>query len=349
MRVGFLTEEEAGSLVIQRMILHVVGKGGFVAQPEMAVEQAPFFLDRIKNAAIDGVHIFNKNSATKQLVEAIAAGPDTFENCGQRLARAFSQYHVGASTDGAFFVFQLGTHDPITQLFSLIKYDYRVVLELVNHTGTQHLREVVQAFVREPRAIQKSCMVRIRNGVADELVSAFDRMGRTPDLTDYFGRFLDVARERSDDELSKSLNEALRATLSAVQEYLPHRDVVAALDVGKESLRGRITVDETAIREAVFVAAGSPDDEVVRKVLDIAIDKQLGQRRLRGVEFRPNPEVLAKRPKRKIRTVEGVMVVFPGDEEGQSVRISSDDGGRVITIRTKAELVEDGTLAEGSR
>jgi hypothetical protein len=348
-RVGFITGQEDGSLAIERMILHVVGTDGFTPQPEMAVEQGAFFVERIRNAAVDGVHLFNKGSLTQKLVEEMAARKVPFESGGQGLADSFSRLHVGTSADGAFFVFQLATHDPATKLFSLIKYDYRLVLELVTGKGAQHLREVVQAFVKEPRAIQKSCLIRVRGGIADELVSAFDRMGRTPDLTDYFGRFLDVRRERSDDELSSALNEALRATLSEVQPHLPKRDVIAALEIGKDSLRGRAVVDDSAIREAVFVAAGSPDDEAIRNALDAATDRQLGRHRLGGVAFHANPAVLAKRPRRRIKTAEGVTVVYPGEEEGQSVHIRAEDGGSVITIRTKVELVENDTLADKSR
>ena len=347
--VSFITGQEDAALAIERMILHVVGSTAFSAQPEMAIEQEVFFLERIRNAAIDGVHNFNATSPTKQTLEEMAVGLQTFERGGQTLAASFTRLHVEASTDGAFFVFQLGTHDPKTKLFSLIKYDYRLALELVNRDGAQHLREVVQAFVKEPRAIQKSCLIRVVNDVADDLVSAFDRMGKTPDLTDYFARFLDVRRERSDGELSSALNEALRATLSDVKAHLPNGDAVAALEIGKDSLRGRAVVDDSAIKEAVFVAAGMPEDPNIRATLDHAIDKHLARRRLNGVTFQPDRTILARRPKRRIKTAEGVTVVYPGEEEGHSVHLRPEDGGTVITIRTRARLVENETLPETAR
>jgi hypothetical protein len=96
--VSFITGEEDGSLAIGRMILHVVGSENvFVPQPEMPVEQAAFFLERIRNAAVDGVHNFNQASPTKRLVEEMADASVSFENGGQDLAQSFSRLHVGAS------------------------------------------------------------------------------------------------------------------------------------------------------------------------------------------------------------------------------------------------------------
>lgn len=112
-----------------------------------------------------------------------------FKTGGQELARAFSKAHVEASRDGAFFVFELEVGLPDTVLYSLVKYDYRSAIEFTAKEGRQSLRAIVQAFVTERRAIQKSCFVRVVAGQAETLVSAFDRMGRAPDLTDYFATF----------------------------------------------------------------------------------------------------------------------------------------------------------------
>lgn len=345
--LSFLTDDEATSLTIRRMILHVVGgEEDFEAQAEQdEIEHKAFFLKRIKNAAIDGVHEFQPESDTKQRLEHVAMQQISFERAGQDLSRAFSLAHVGASAAGAFFVFELGVNHQDTSLYSMVKYDYRNVLELVSKAGRQSLRSIVQAFVTEGRAIQKSCLVRVRNGKAEPLVSAFDRMGTSPDLTDYFRKFLGVGRTRSDDELSANLNEMIRSALTTCKPMLPGRNVVAALDRTKESLRGRPIVDESAIREAIFVGCGSPKDQDSRDELNRATTSGLKRHRLTGVEFRPSPGVLAQRPRRQIKTAESVVLSYPGEEEGRSVRKEQQpDGGWIITIRTQRELVEDGTL-----
>lgn len=345
--MSFLTDDEAMSLTVNRMILHVVGgDDDFEAQAEQGeIEHEQFFLERIRNAAVDGVHTFDATSDTKQRLERIARDEISFEDAGQELSRAFSQAHVGTSTAGAFFVFELGVPAQDTVLYSMVKYDYRNVLELVSKAGRQSLRSIVQAFVTERRAIQKSCLVRVRNGHAEPLVSAFDRMGNSPDLTDYFRKFLGVRRTRSDEELSRNLNELLRSTLTACKDILPGRNVVAALERTKESLRGRPIVDESAMRDAIFVGGGSPDSEDARAELERTTTRELKKHRLAGVEFRPSSGVLAQRPRRQIKTAESVILSYPGEEEGRSVRKEQQsDGGWIITIRTQRDLVEDGTL-----
>ena len=277
----------------------------------------------------------------------MARGELEFAHGGQELARAFSRAHVTASRDGAFFVLELGASTAGTMLYGLIKYDYRNALELTDRDGRHRLREIVQAFVTDRRAVQKFCLVRVVDGRAQDEVLAFDRMGKAPDLTDYFGQFL-VRRDRSDAQLSADLNDMLRATLSACKGRLPGQDVVAAMEASKESLRGRERVDEGAMREALLAGCGNPQDEVIRRELDGVATREIRRRRLTGMSFVPSPEVLARKPRRQIRTVERVSVAFPGQEEGRSVSLRRrDDGpGWVITVVTREELVENAAVAD---
>lgn len=336
---------------VRRLILHVVGSGTFVAQEEMTPgNHAPFFLDRIRDAAKDGVHAFDPDSETKTKLERMAQGILPFQEGGQELSRAFANAHVKSSSDGAFFVFELETGQPDTIFYSLIKYDYRSVLELTEENGRHSLREIVQAFVTEPKAIQKSCLVRVVNGRVTEPISAFDRMERPPELTDYFAAFLDVKRVRSDQDLTNDLNEVLRLTLSACRDLVPDNDVPAALEVSKASLRGRQFVDEGSVRDAILIACGRPDDEAVRAQIDRTVTKELARKKLTGIEFRPDLSIISQRPRRRIKTAERVVLDYPGEEENRSVKRDKGSGGSlIITITTKAELLEDVILNPKTR
>ncbi|MCO6415684.1 nucleoid-associated protein [Siccirubricoccus sp. KC 17139] len=347
--MGFLTEEESSCLRINHVILHVVGgKAEFEPQPELCDHvHADFFLGRIRDSAIDSVHRFRDNSETKEKLERIAKGEISFEAGAQDLSRAFSRGHVGSSKDGAFFVFELGATCPNTHLFCMIKYDYRQAIELYDNGGQNALREIVQAFIKEPRAIQKICLVRVIDGVADANVSARDRMGNAPDLTEYFEKFLDVKRERDNSELTRNMSEAVRASLQDCREFLPDGSVATALSAVKETLRTRETVDDEAVREAVLVAAGRPTDENVRAALEKSVNRHLKNKRIFGVVFRPDAQVLGRAPRRFIRTAENVEVTYPGDQEGHAVkRVENSDGSVTISIRTAQKLIEDGVLAE---
>ena len=349
--MGFLSDLETSSLSIKQMILHVVGgKDPFVPQPLMdGLGHIDFFRARILDTAIDGVHRFEEKSETKALLGKIGAGALGFESGGQELSRRFSNDHVGSSRDGAFFVFELGTNNSDVTLFSMIKYDYAQAVELYAKDGKNALRQIVQAFVRERRAIQKSCLVRVINGVVQNQVSAIDRMGDAPDLTDYFQKFLEVVRDRDTNELSQRLNEVLRATLQNCKLLLPAQDVPAALAATKSHLRGRANVDDDAIREAIFVAADRSDDEA-RAELDKVLTRQLRDKKLAGVRFKPDPRTLARPARRKLRTVEGVTLEYPGEQEDRAVaRAPAADGGWTITIKTRQKLVEDVVLPDRIR
>lgn len=327
------------------MIVHVVGgKHDFEPQSALPVDEDPhiaFFLARIVDAAVSPVHKFDANSATKSIINEIAVGGKSFEDGGVALARRFKLDHVGASSGGAFFVFELSTDDPQTSFYSLIKYDYREAVELYADQGKNAFRQIVQAFVKEKRAIQKSCLIRVKDGAADDEVSAFDRMGDAPDLTDYFQKFLEVRRDRDTKELSDRLTSVLRDTLRDCREYLPNNDAKLALNVTKDSLSGRDSVDDEAIREAIFVAAGRPDEEI-RAAIDKSLNRHLKSQKLTGVSFKPDPKTLRRAPRMKVRTVEDVLIEYPGEEENRAVTRTEDEtGGWVITIKTSESLVED--------
>jgi hypothetical protein len=138
--------------------------------------------------------------------------------------------------------------------------------------------------------------------------------------------------------------------LEEVRDHLPDRDVPRALRTAKEALQGRESVDDDAVREEVLVASGRPEGEDVRQSVTKSVDRHLKSRRLTGVSFRPDPAVLRTAARRRMRTAEGVLIEFPGDLEGTTVRREMlDDGGVVITVKTAEKLAEDGTLPDKTR
>lgn len=332
------------------MIIHVVGRPeeAFTPEPEIEVQQEGFFRARIMAEAGDGVHRFTETSVVKYTLEQMARGALTFEAGGQDLARRFREFHVRQSVSGAFFVLELRSDLPDTVFYALIKYDYREAVERAEAEGRSVLRAIVQAFVKERRAVQKFCIVRIRNGSADEVVSASDRMKEAPDLTDYFERYLDVKRSRSNTELSQRLNEALRGAAEEIKSDLPRGDVGGAVARAKVALQGRATVSNEDVVDAILHAAERPADEVVRHRIDRITRRWLRRQNLQEVEFRPDRRTLQVQPRRIIRTAEEVRLEFPAEELGNTVVRQDTPEGVVFTIRP-SRLIEDGTLPNRSR
>lgn len=343
--MSFLTDDEVAGHRVTRMIIHVVGQKDedFVEQPEIDVQEEAFFRARIFSEAADGVHAFKDGSYVRHVLEVMARNEMTFQAGGQNLARRFFDMHVRQTIPGAFFVLQLDGNSPDSRLYALIKYDYREAVELAQEKGRSVLRAIVQAFVKERRAIQKFCIVRVRGGTAEKLVSASDRMKEAPDLTDYFERFLDVSRARGTEELSQKLNEALRQGLEDIKEHLPRSDVGSAVAKAKAALEPRATVSNDDVVDAVMHAADRPDDEAIRDKIEKVVRKQLKRCNLQDVEFRPDRGTLRVRPRRVVRTVEQVRIEFPDEELGNSVIRTETDDGVTFTIHT-SRLLEDGTL-----
>lgn len=342
--MSFLSDEEKEELKLERMILHVVDKAQeFEPQLEIAVQQPEFFKTRIIDQAASALHSFAEDSDVRPLLLEMAQGTRTFEEGGQILASKFRRVHVRQSTSGAFFVIELSNGIDGEKLYALIKYDYRPVVELTHDNGQAVLREIIQAFVKEKNAIQKFCLVRYRGGQIETLVSASDRMGDKPDLTDYFESFLGVARTRSIDELSGRLNEAVRSSLQDLRDHLPDRNVSAAVAKAKAALRGRDIVSNDDVVDSVLHAADRPEAEDIRALFEKVTRSKLRHGKLTDVEFRPNPSVLNVQPRRRVRTVEDVRIEFPFEEVNRSVFYERQGDVEMFTIRTK-RVVENDTV-----
>ncbi|MEG3146534.1 hypothetical protein U1839_17920 [Sphingomonas sp. RT2P30] len=348
--VSFLSEAEIDSLRVERMIIHLIGKQiEFKREPETQVQQEVFFRARIIEQAASAVHRFTEHSNVQPVLRQMGSGAIDFEAGGQELARLFSHDHAPQSTPGAFFVFQIATSIDDDTLYALIKYDYRAVVELAQKDGQNVLREIIQAFVKERRAVQKFCLARYRGGNVEELVSATDRMAEAPDLTDYFENFLGVSRARSTEELSARLNEALRSSFQGVRDYLPNRNVGAALARAKQALQGRGIITNDDVVDAVLHGAERPHDEEVIAQIERVTRSKLKRGNLTDVAFRPDPGTLDVQPRRKVRTAEDVRLEFPEEELGRTVFHQETAEGDVFTVRTSRELVENDTVAIRTR
>ncbi|MFA5964724.1 MAG: hypothetical protein WC804_11960 [Sphingomonas sp.] len=347
--MAFIHEEELAALEIENMILHVVGDSDFHPEPARMVEHADFFIERIRNTDVSSVFEFHPDSQTKTQLERIARGDDNFEVGGQALAREFARFHPGSSRDGALFIFELRTGDPDVRLYSLIKYDYQQVIEQQEAEGANLLRLIVQAFVADKRAIQKSALVRIVNGRAEAAISAKDRMKPAPEIGDYFANYLHVLRTRDDEQLNRKAIEAVSNALKELKDILPDRDVPLAFREAKAALNGRQRITEEAIEEAVLAAAGNPDDERARARIQNCVRRKVRSAKLEGLEFAPNRQLLSSPAIRRLRTTEGVLLFYPDRVAHANVgRVQTEEGGEIITITTR-RVEEDGIVRREPR
>lgn len=349
--MSFLTDAERQSLEIVAMILHVVGEEVFSPEPARQVEYEQFFKERILETDVDAVYDFKEVSHSRDTLEKMASNGVSFEVGAQELSREFSRLHGTTTREGAFFIFELHADDPQVRLYSLIKYDYREAIEqAIDEGGQQRLRRIIHALIDDKRAIQKSALIRVIDGRANSNVAVHDRTKIAPDIADYFATFLDIERSRSNAELNKDVVEVLRKTFHDVKDLLPENNVARAMQEAKAVLRDRQEIDEAAVIDAVFAAAGHPDDEQTRAKLQHRAEQKLRTHKLTGLAFPPDRQVLRKPPLRKLRTTEGVTITYPDDANAVTVRRErrQDGEGEVITVTTD-RIVEDTVVPDRAR
>lgn len=342
--MSFFTDEELASLTIERMILHVVGTKDFQSMPERPLEEEAFFIGKIKDMAAAPVFMFKKVSTTRQEVESIAVGDVTFEYGAQSLAASFNRQHVVGSADGVLCMFELEVAEPDVKIYSLIKYDYKLALEQDGASPGQALRRIVTALVDDKKAIQKTALIRVVGGVADQNISATDRTKQGADLADYFAEFLSVTRAVSDTELSEITRRLLKGALQACKADLPGQDVPRAVKRAQASLGTRKKIDEEAIVEAVMTAAGHPEDEKIANRLERETRKRVRTSKIHEVSFKPDRRIFRQPYMRKIMTVEGVTILFPDRIENPSVQVITLQGDKKQIIVDTDKVTEDSVV-----
>jgi hypothetical protein len=334
--MGFFADDELAALRITRMNFQVVGEGNFEARPAMrAVEQADFFLDRILDVDVGAAFEFADRSNTREQLQRIARGTIGFSAGAASLAEDFHGRHVGQSKAGAFFVFELECGVPGKKLYALLKYDYSEVLTLRRGNTGDQLRRVVQAFVKDKRALQKSALARVINGEVEAVVAVRDRAMKAPDITDFFSGFLGVARNRDDVELNRDALAAIGELVKQAPEGTWPEGNAQAIRSMRQALRDSAQISEEVALQAVLVAAGRPTQEDHVEALRLLTERAWRRRRLRGLQFPPDPVVLRVAQRRRIRTIERIQLSYPDELTG--VRVVTDalaDGSTRITIVT---------------
>src|SRR3546814_11446719 len=80
----------------------------------------------------------------------------------------------------------------------------------------------------------------------------------------FFRDYLQITRERNDQELTSDVKEIVRLALLDNREFLPKGGVATCVSRATGVLRNAPEINEEVIRQAVWVGAGQPDDEIGR-------------------------------------------------------------------------------------
>lgn len=163
--MGFLTDDELGSLVIEQSVFHIVGprREHFrLLQAFDATPHAQFFLGRIRSLNSGNRYTFLTDAAVRTKLDRIGSDPSSFQEESEQLAEAFDQGHRGSSAIGAFLVFVLRCHSG--PLFALLKFEDEKVLSYAISDGksgkpTPTFGELERTFVQNCNALQKAALI----------------------------------------------------------------------------------------------------------------------------------------------------------------------------------------------
>jgi rRNA processing protein Gar1 len=241
---------------------------------------------------------------------------------------------------GGIFLFELHTLND-EKLFALIKYDNEDVVRYVldaegDEFQVPRLERFRESFVKKAEAMQKIALVRLTADAQGGRVVVRDRSKRT-NISVYFERFLQVQRVNSTTDLSDKLVAALKDVFKKHRDLLP--DDIRRSGVNKiyETLHHGAQDFNTDEPLSLLNQIFGPMEEdhplvksFTRKIKDLGIS---------GESFRITPENIPKPRKRKLETLEDVIVIY--DEDNAPDIQTMEDGRKRIVIVTAGLVTDD--------
>jgi hypothetical protein len=171
-------------------------------------------------------------------------------------------------------------------------------------------------------------------------------MGRpAPNLTDFFQSYLQVVRDRSDEELTREVREVVRTALTDHREHFQRGEMAVGVARAVDVLRNSPEITEEVMRQAVWVGAGQPDDETFKAALEVSVNRLIRRKKLAGLSFAPHQEGLPRSVRRRVQTQEGITIEYNTGLEGQAIRKEDMEDGTTRFIVTTRDY-SDGVISD---
>lgn len=329
--MALFNPDELAALRISRMVVHEVGPkdtdlrlfNGVISP----VPHQELFLARLSDANRGSAYRFKDGSRLLGELHKNEDKADMLEEVGKDLTRAFHNLHKGNAKAGTLAIFEI--ESPTRSLYGIIKFDNIRGVSVSADADVHAKLSLLGSTISEAKdTMQKAALIRITADGGDLTVSDKYRP-----VSGYFEDFLGAARLYSQTELTTQLSKALYATAdkqrnlieNRVFEDLPMRVYSAIQDAEEFNPRS-----DTVIT-AVFGAL--PADSPIRETFV----EQLAARRMEDEDFALVKEAISRPTRRRLTTLEGVVLTYGMQLEGTNVQIDVDEETTraVITIRTE--------------
>lgn len=366
--MALLTEDEIGSLTVERMIFHVVRPEAqdplFLAEVK-PLRHGDFFVERIKETLNGAAYLFAPGSGMPALLARAMPkgdGQDEFVKVSRELAERFK---IKVKQDkryapGVLMLFLLKIGDGEERCTAIIKYEHRQVISysyLKDAAGNPvlddggnpvpDLQSLLDTFTEDRKAMQKSAVIRFGSKDAAEEDSRKDRLvvidhssGRYRDASQHFANFLDIKRAMEPADMTKRLENAAVEAIKAHKNDVPPAVAKAPKRFVREAMARMDGFDHEKPEEflGAVVQGLAPDAPILKSFQTKLSGYGLATEAFRFEGARPpEPEY------RRLVTEESVVVYFKKEhEKAGKVHVAKENGGGVtITVRSTGLVWDD--------
>lgn len=344
---GGLTLEQRNSLEIEEFIFHIIDpeiesdeKVIFLDEVQLQQKQKTFFLDRLREISEGTQYIFKPDSVTlKEKCDQAIEQRDNFVLVSRQIATDFSGRHSGQMSAGIFIVSivkylkSANNWGFLTLLLKMDKqssfsYSYREE----NGRRIAVVEEIENSLNENKAAIQKSALIDVSNHFAWQVL-AFDRV-KKPQLGDYFKAFLGVEERHQDSQLTRMAHVTVKrwAKKLSVEDIPENEDATTYAGRSLNYLS-----DHDVFSTPEFLDAVVRDEDPDRKsTLMASLNVELTEVGVSGQQFRPKPGSIPGKDRKQIyETIEGVTIVYEGDQTAAGIKVVDlGDGRKRLTIET---------------
>ncbi len=340
--MAFLTEQELQSLRIDQSVFHIVGPGDEHFQLLTAFDagrHSAFFLGRVQSVNSGNRYEFLADAPVRAQLARISRDKATFQEESEKLATAFNEAHGGSTAVGAFLIFSLSCSSG--RLFALLKFEDEKVLSYNYDTSRGRsgkpkptFGEIDRTFVQNRNALQKAALIKLRKD-GDEICVVDRQNPQRPAA--YFERFLLARRQRTEQELTKTIIDVTRNLAEKYKDSLPpgtSKNIVQRLYDASQS-GGSVDGDNVA-NWLTSIVGPLPDDSPIIKDFTARLKRE----GMAGESFVLQKNAIQPPRNRRVETASGVKLTFPVSLTSSVISVNRDKGEIIIKDTITLDDVE---------
>lgn len=359
--MSILSEKEAESLTIERMIFHVVDPVS--KSPIFLAEVKPpqcedFFIERVKETLRGSAYEFVPGAGIPSLLNRALPREDTkdeFVRVSHELADRFKEKvkQDKRLAPGVLMLFSLKTEND-NRLFAVIKYDHQQVVSYsyrkddngdtisdADGNPRPDLQTLVETFTKDRKAMQKSAVIRLQENnnfeaegdYKSSIVVIDHSSGPYRDATQHFANFLDMRRVLQPDELAMRLKDATVEAIKAHKSEVPPEVAKAPSRFVREAMSRMEGFDFEKLEEflGAVLQGVAPEAKILK-----TFKSQLASRNISTEAFKFEGITLPPAEYRRVVTNEGITLLFrAGHEKNNNIEVKKEaNGGVEITIHS---------------